>query len=130
MMTCMIRRALNRVRMVQVRRETDQREADRRDCVGKESNMSPAARVTQSRRRAYYYIKYTLSLPPWRVPIEATDVKLVETLGSSTLLESVISLADGKSNPSKQLVSAFRNLVRGKVSDRDIDSHLVAPFKT
>jgi hypothetical protein len=81
------------------------------------------------RKEAYEYIKNTLYQPPWNIPLDISDAKLADVLGGTLELhDSLRLLRDGKHNPTKRLITAFRDFVKGFETDAEVNAHLVTPF--
>jgi hypothetical protein len=82
------------------------------------------------RVEAYEYIKYTLNRPPWHIPLDISDAELANKLGGTLELErSLRLLREGKHNPTKRLLSAFKNFVGELEAKSVIKSKLCDPFK-
>ena len=48
---------------------------------------------------------------------------------SAIPLDELILLKDGLSDPSAELVASLKQLLKGSVSEAEIDTHLVVPFQ-
>lgn len=91
--------------------------------------MTNTEKLVAARREARTYIKDTLHNPPWNIPLDMPDAKLADVLGGTIgLADSLRRLKEGTHNPTKRLVTAFKNHVRGLIADNEIDSHLIDPF--
>jgi len=72
------------------------------------------------RREAYRYILEKLTSLPVRAgnPNESPSITLSE----------LMLLKEGLADPSAELVTLLKQLLRGYVTEAEIDAHLVAPF--
>ncbi|MFC2021226.1 hypothetical protein ACFLU1_05550 [Chloroflexota bacterium] len=57
------------------------------------------------------------------------DNSYPETSEDYILLDDLIKLRDGISDPSEELVSASKELLKMVASEKEIEKHLVTPFK-
>ena len=91
--------------------------------------MADTRDLETKRKEAYGYIKNTMYQPPWQVPLEISDAKLADVLGGTIeLIDSLRLLREGKHNPTKRLIVAFKDFVKGFVKESDIDANLISPF--
>jgi len=72
------------------------------------------------RKEAYRYIQAILS----KLPIGASDVDRVLVIS----LEELRQLKEGAADPSVPLVASLKKLLRGNVTETEIEAHLVLPF--
>jgi len=72
------------------------------------------------RKEAYRYIQAILS----KLPIGASDVDRVLVIS----LEELSQLKEGVADPSALLVASLKKLLRGTVTEAEIEAHLVLPF--
>jgi hypothetical protein len=72
------------------------------------------------RKEAYRYIQAILS----KLPIGASDVDLVLVIS----LEELRQLKEGVADPSASLVASLKKLLRGTVTEAEIEAYLVLPF--
>lgn len=75
---------------------------------------------SQLRKKAYIYIKGQLNILHGRV--NDTDPLLILPL------DEIMLLKEGLADPSAELVTLLKQLLRGYVTEAEIDAHLVAPF--
>lgn len=81
-----------------------------------------------SRIRAYIYIVNSIeAMGNWEPPINS-DSKLANYL--QVPVSEIISLREGKSNPSKTIVARFKLLIGPLEQEEVINSYLVTPFHT
>ncbi len=76
---------------------------------------------SQLRKTAYEYIKGKIS----RHHGFSYDVDHPSTI----LLYELMLLKEGLADPSAELVVSLKRLLRGSVTEAEIDAHLVAPFQ-
>jgi hypothetical protein len=76
---------------------------------------------SQCRKKAYKYIEQVLS----RLHYTSSTAELPPAVP----LEELISLKEGRSDPSVELVAALKQLLKGSVPEAEIDAHLVLPFQ-
>ena len=95
--------------------------------------MTDTKDLVAKRKEAYKFIKRTLHLPPWQLPLDASDEQLADVIMGEPRAEyvsAVSSLREGKSNPTRELVECFKNLCKGIIAESEINQYLVDPFKT
>ena len=72
------------------------------------------------RKEAYRYIQAVLS----KLPIGAPDVDRLLIIS----LEELRQLKEGTTDPSVSLVASLKKLLRGTVTEAEVEAHLVLPF--
>ena len=73
------------------------------------------------RKEAYKYILEELS----KLPVGSCDADRYLSIPLSELS----LLKEGRADPSAALVASLKQLLKGTVTDAEIDAHLVAPFE-
>jgi len=73
------------------------------------------------RKEVYKYIIEMLRKFP--------DISNNVALGTSVTLDDLIMLKEGVTDPSPALVEALKLLLKGVVTELEIDKHLVTPFE-
>ena len=92
--------------------------------------MGISSDLTVKRIQAYEYIKGTICSLRGE-PKTVSDVRMADILGGTLeLKDSLRLLREGKHNPTKRLVEAFKREFRQEISESTIDAFLVDPFKT
>ena len=92
--------------------------------------MADTKDLKAKRVEAREYIVNTLHRPPWNIPLDISDAQLANVLGGTIELEdSLRLLRKGEHNPTKRLVTAFRDFVKGLEADSEIDAYLDKPFR-
>ena len=76
---------------------------------------------SQLRKIAYEYIRGQIDKPQW----SSYDVDHPSTIPLSELM----LLREGLADPSAELVALVKQLLRGSVTEAEIDAHLVMPFQ-
>ena len=79
-----------------------------------------------NRKRAYHYIAENVREMNWNPPINS-DKRLADILDIS--IDELNSLKEGTSDPSDKLVITFKDLASLIISDTEIESYLVEPFR-
>lgn len=93
--------------------------------------MVDAKDLVAERKEAYKFIKRTLQLPPWRLPLDASDTELADLImgdAKAEYVSALSSLREGESNPTEELVRCFKNLCNGVIAESEINQYLVDPF--
>jgi hypothetical protein len=93
--------------------------------------MTDIKDLKAKRIEAYEYIRATIC-DRLGVPTDAPDLvtELADKLSVKFgLKDSLKALQEGKSNPTAQLVKAFKALFTPVIAEAEINSYLVAPFK-
>jgi hypothetical protein len=76
---------------------------------------------SQIRKTAYAYIKGQIG-NPHGFPQSAVHPPIIP-------LNELMLLKEGLADPSAELVASLKQLLRGSVTEADIDTHLVTPFQ-
>ena len=95
--------------------------------------MADTKDLVAKRKEAYKFIKRTLHLPPWQLPLDTSDAKLAEYImgdAKAEYVSALSSLREGKGNPTEELVRCFKKLCHSVIAESEINQHLVDPFKT
>ena len=91
--------------------------------------MGKIEELTQKRREAYEYIRQT-AYNRMHAPKDVTDAQLADILGGTLeLTDSIRLLREGKHNPTKRLVQAFKREFKNEILESTIDAYLVIPFR-
>ena len=77
---------------------------------------------SKTRKEAYDYTRELISNRQCDLSGEADYPPVIP-------LNDLMLLRDGSADPSIELVASLRELLKGQVSDEDINQHLIAPFQ-
>jgi hypothetical protein len=93
--------------------------------------MSDTRDLETKRQDAYDFIKNTLHLPPWHLPLDASDEMLADLIFGEPkprYISALSSLREGKKNPTEELVKRFKDLCKSIIAESEINHYLVDPF--
>jgi hypothetical protein len=91
--------------------------------------MHNKAKRIADRNRAYAFIRAQLIHKVRGVPRDPTDEGLADTLGEAPGLKyDLVRLKDGVADPSVELVTAFKRLVK-TTEESIVNQYLVNPFR-
>lgn len=83
----------------------------------------------ENRKRAYDFIRRETEANIPGVSPNSSDTVLADKLGGTFgLKDDLISLKEGKSDPSPRLIKAFKELMGPLILETQIDNILVKPF--
>lgn len=82
--------------------------------------------IETKRKEAYNFIVRKVKQMNWNPPVDSDD-KLAGALDIS--VAELISLREGRKNPTQRLIVRVRAFLRQAVSEDDIQLHLVDPFQ-
>jgi len=87
--------------------------------------MANTKDLVAKRKEAYKFIRRKLLRIKWSPPINS-DEALASTL--DVYLEELLSLKEGRSNPTQRLIKGVRTFFAEEVSEDDIRGYLIEPF--
>jgi hypothetical protein len=93
--------------------------------------MSDARDIETKRKDAHDFIKNTLHLPPWHLPLDVSDEILADLIfgdAKSRYVSALSLLREGEKNPTEELVKYFKELCKNVIAESEINQNLVDPF--
>ena len=93
--------------------------------------MADAKDLKAKRVEAHNFIKNTLHLPPWHLPLDSSNEVLSDIIFGEPkprYVSALSSLQEGKRNPTKELVKHFKDLCKNIIAESEINQYLVDPF--